>query len=69
MEEFTQRFREGKNQRDPKLLAEAYGAVADAFLEAGDRVEAVKWRQKAEEQAALAKAIEPSPPEPQGREN
>jgi hypothetical protein len=61
MDEFTKRFREGKNQRDPKLLSEAYAAVADAFLEAGDRVEAVKWQQKAEEQRALAKALEPSP--------
>jgi hypothetical protein len=59
MDEFTRRFREAKNQRDPQLLAEAYTAVADAFVGVGDHVEAAKWRSKAAEQAA--KAAEPSP--------
>jgi hypothetical protein len=56
MDEFAQRFREGKNQRDPQLLFEAYSAVADAFVDVGDVAEAEKWRQKAVEQAATAKA-------------
>ena len=54
MDEFAELFREGKNQRDPKLLAEAYTAVADAFVGVGDEAEAAKWRQKADEQAKLA---------------
>ena len=52
MDEFVKRFREAKDQRDPKLLSEAYVAVADAFKDAGDDEEANKWRQKAAEQAA-----------------
>lgn len=55
MDEFAERFREGKNQRDPQLLSEAYAAVADAFVGVGDEAEAAKWRQKADEQAAKAK--------------
>jgi hypothetical protein len=46
-DEFTARFREGKNQNDPKLLAEAYTFVAEAFESAGDPAEAGKWREKA----------------------
>lgn len=53
MEEFTKRFREGKNQRDPKLLAEAYTLVADAFAGVGDERESARWRRKAAEQASL----------------
>jgi hypothetical protein len=56
MEEFAARFREGKNQRDPELLSEAYTLVADAFVGVGDQAEAAKWRQKAAEQASLAKS-------------
>jgi hypothetical protein len=56
MNEFPARFREGKNQRDPELLSEAYTLVADAFVGVGDQAEAEKWRQKAAEQAALAKS-------------
>ena len=56
MEEFTKRFREGKNQRDPQLLSEAYLAVADAFTNVGDQDEAAKWRQKAADQAAKVKS-------------
>jgi hypothetical protein len=56
MNEFAERFREAKNQRDPKLLSEAYKAVADAFMGVGDLVEAAKWRKKAADQAAKAKA-------------
>ena len=52
MDEFTARFREGKNQRDPKLLAEAYQLVASAFEGVGDQLEAAKWREKAAEQMA-----------------
>jgi hypothetical protein len=59
MDEFAKRFREAKNQRDPKLLSEAYSAVADAFTNVGDREEADKWRQKAAEQAAKAKSSVP----------
>jgi hypothetical protein len=57
MEEFARRFREAKNQRDPKLLSEAYSAVAEAFAGVGDVEEAAKWREKAAEQAAKAKAL------------
>jgi hypothetical protein len=62
MDEFINRFREGKNQRDPKLLSEAYTVVADAFTSVGDREEADKWRQKAAEQAAKASGAEQSAP-------
>jgi hypothetical protein len=55
MDEFARRFREAKSQRDPQLLSEAYTAVADAFVGVGDEAEAAKWRQKAMEQAAIAK--------------
>jgi hypothetical protein len=58
MEEFAARFREGKNRRDPKLLAEAYTLVADAFVGVGDQTEADKWRAKAAEQAAKAGGVE-----------
>jgi hypothetical protein len=58
MDEFAERFREAKNQRDPKLLAEAYSAVANAFTGVGDVAEAAKWRHKAAEQAAKAKEAE-----------
>jgi hypothetical protein len=59
MDEFTERFRQAKNQRDPKLLSEAYAAVADAFKSVGDADEAAKWQKKSDEQAALAKAAKP----------
>jgi hypothetical protein len=55
MDEFTKRFHEAKDQHDPKLLSEAYDAVADAFANVGDQQEAAKWRQKAADQAAKAK--------------
>jgi hypothetical protein len=58
MEEFARRFREAKNRRDPQLLAEAYAAVADAFVGVGDTEEAAKWRQKSAEQTAIAKTAE-----------
>jgi hypothetical protein len=61
MDEIIKQFREGKNQRDPKLLSEAYTAVADAFTSVGDREEADKWRQKAAEQASKAKSITEKP--------
>ncbi|MEM6981304.1 MAG: hypothetical protein AAF539_16725, partial [Planctomycetota bacterium] len=54
MNEFARRFREAGGQRDPKLMAEAYRTVADAFDSAADPAEAAKWRVKAEEQEALA---------------
>ena len=54
MDEFAKRFRDGKNQRDPQLLFDAYSLVADAFFDVGDVVEGVKWRKKAAEQAAKA---------------
>jgi beta-lactamase regulating signal transducer with metallopeptidase domain len=56
MHKFEEQFREAKNQRDPKLLSEAYTAVADAFTGVGDPAEAAKWRKKAAEQAEKAKA-------------
>jgi hypothetical protein len=62
MDEFIKRFREGKNQHDPKLLSEAYSAVADAFTNVGDREEADKWRQKAAQQAAKVSGDEQSVP-------
>ena len=49
-EEFIQRFSEAKNQQDPAMLAEAYLILASAFLSAGEKEEALKWRQKANEQ-------------------
>jgi hypothetical protein len=58
MAEFARRFRDAKNRRDPQLLAEAYAAVADAFVGVGDHVEAAKWRHKAAEQAEKAKAAQ-----------
>ncbi len=51
-DEFANQFREAKNQQDPKLLAEAYSLVADAFAKAGDAEESLKWIKKAAEQAA-----------------
>lgn len=60
MDEFVERFRAAKNQRDPQLLSEAYSAVADAFLGVGDDIEAAKWRKKAAEQAAKAASAEPA---------
>jgi hypothetical protein len=56
MDEFEKRFREAKDQQNPQLLSEAYVAVSDAFVDAGDLREAEKWRHKADEQAAKAKA-------------
>ncbi|MCD0457925.1 Ig-like domain-containing protein [Roseiconus lacunae] len=53
MDEFAKTFREGKNQKDPKLLAEAYTIVADAFATAGDLNESTKWRKKAAEQKSM----------------
>jgi hypothetical protein len=58
MDKFAARFRDGKNQRDPQLLAEAYSLVADAFLGVGDVDEAAKWRKKAAEQAEQARLAE-----------
>lgn len=50
MNQFVATFQEAKNRKDPKLLAEAYTIVADAFVKAGDLPEARKWRRKAAEQ-------------------
>jgi hypothetical protein len=47
MEEFTRRFREAKDQRDPQLLSDAYEAVAEAFTGVGDLEQAALWREKA----------------------
>ena len=52
MADFAKRFHEAKDPHDPKLLAEVYSAVADAFVGAGDPTEAAKWRQKATEEMA-----------------
>ena len=54
MNEFVARFREGKNQRDPELLSEAYAFVADAFEGVGDAEEAAKWREKSAKQKVIA---------------
>ncbi len=56
MEEFTRRFREAKNQRDPQLLSEAYQAVAEAFTGIGDLEQAAIWREKAADQSKKAQA-------------
>jgi len=56
MSEFAERFHEAKNQQDPQLLSDAYNAVADALMGVGDLAEAAKWRKKAADQAAKAKA-------------
>jgi hypothetical protein len=70
MEDFAKRFREAKNQRDPQLLAEAYGVVANAFKNVGDQEESAKWQQKAANESAKfngddgsAKAGAPPPAE------
>ncbi|HEX3599760.1 MAG TPA: hypothetical protein VHU84_06425, partial [Lacipirellulaceae bacterium] len=55
MDEFEERFREGKSQHDPQLLSEAYALVADAFVGIGDQEEAVKWRGKAAVESAKVK--------------
>jgi hypothetical protein len=62
MDEFAKRFQEGKNQRDPQLLSEAYTVVADAFKGIGDSDEADKWRKKAAEQAVKAKEARKAAP-------
>ncbi|QDV41482.1 hypothetical protein Enr13x_13210 [Stieleria neptunia] len=59
MDEFAKTFREGKNQKDPKLLAEAFTIVADAFVKAGDLTESMKWRRKAAEQQSKIAAEAP----------
>jgi hypothetical protein len=56
MDEFTKRFRAAQNQRDPKLLSEAYTIVSEAFADINDIEEAAKWQQKAAEQAVKAEA-------------
>lgn len=48
-EAFIERFREAKNQNDPSMLAETYLILASAFLSVGEKEEALKWRQKANE--------------------
>lgn len=58
MDEFEKRFREAKNKRDPRLLAEAYTIVADAFADLNDSEEAAKWRKKAADEMAKAAADE-----------
>lgn len=55
MDEFEQRFRDGKSQHDPQLLSDAYTMVADAFVGVGDKEEAAKWRAKAAAEAAKVK--------------
>ncbi|WP_236696668.1 hypothetical protein [Rhodopirellula islandica] len=47
MDEFVRRIQEAKAPQDPKILAEAFMVVSDAFLKAGDQDEAAKWRRKA----------------------
>lgn len=58
MDEFKKRFAEAKNQRDPKLLAEAYTIVAEAFANVDDFQEAAKWHRRAAEQTVKAGAGE-----------
>jgi hypothetical protein len=58
MNDFAERFREAKNQRDPQLLSEAYDAVADAFMGVGDLEEAARWRKKAADQAVRVQVRE-----------
>jgi hypothetical protein len=67
MEAFAERFREAKSQRDPQLLADAYAAVADAFVGVGDTEEAANWRRKADEQLTKAKAARPESAKPSGK--
>jgi hypothetical protein len=52
MDDFAQRFREAKSQRDPQLLAEAYAVVADAFKNVGDQEESTKWLRKSADELA-----------------
>ncbi|MFO0923597.1 MAG: tetratricopeptide repeat protein [Pirellulales bacterium] len=49
IDSFVKRFRDAKNQKDPALLADAYLILADALFSAGDKEEALKWRQKSKE--------------------
>jgi hypothetical protein len=58
MEEFELKFRDAKNRKDPALLADAYTVVSQAFANAGDRDESLKWAQRALEQSQ--KAAEPA---------
>ena len=69
MDEFAEKFREGKNQHDPELLSDAYSLVADAFANVGDQAEAAKWREKAAQQAAKAKEVAPTTINPEARED
>lgn len=50
MDDFVSRFREAKNQDDKEMLSNAYQVLADAFLAAGEKEEALKWHRKASEQ-------------------
>lgn len=45
-----------ENPTDPKVLSDAFEKMAAAFDEVDDQEEAAKWRRKAAEQAAKAKA-------------
>ena len=62
MDDFIDRFQQGKNQRDPKLLSEAYALVADAFTEVGDAAESAKWQRKAELEIEKVKDAEVDEP-------
>lgn len=55
MDVFLERFLDGQSRRDPKLLAEAYSLVADAFSDVGDTLEAARWRNKSEVEAKRVK--------------
>lgn len=52
MDEFARRLREAVDPRDPAVLAEAFAVVAEAFERAGDKIEAEKWRDKANAEKA-----------------
>jgi hypothetical protein len=59
MDEFEKRFREAKDKNDPQLLSEANSVVSNAFLDAGDPLEARKWQLKADEEKAKVSATDP----------
>lgn len=41
------KFHDAKNQQDPELLSEAYLFLSEAFQNASQQEEALKWKMKA----------------------
>ncbi|MCU0713886.1 MAG: hypothetical protein MUC43_17645 [Pirellula sp.] len=47
VDEFVKKFSDAKNQQDPELLSEAYLSLSEAFQNANEQEEALKWKMKA----------------------